>query len=555
MNWFSYRLKKSPLFRLFVFGLIIFLLVLGLRFVSSRINRKPEIISMFPTVVSDYDTVTITGLNFGSSESGNGLRLGDDFFPASQCLSWEEEKIVFTVPKNFSTTLVSVTDGAELSKKLVLTQRKDIPEILEHELPTTRPEIASLNRSNGSVGQTITIKGAHFGNTRQNSQVIFTELSDVFLGDGNVSNLSIEGAFCLDEDLDFISWSDSEIVVHVPDGASSGNILVQTAVGFSNTVPFTVSTRVGKKTISNKRTITLSLSASLGDFSLRSRQNSLFLYFAKPIASYMQQNQQLLSTDSTVFASAFKGSSIYKFENLTETSRISVTETISVETHDVQVKVDANAVSANLRLKTEMKQYTNATDHIQADNPAVKNLASTIIGRTTNPYTNARKIYNYILEEITALSRVSQQERSISEIIEQKTADAYEISLLYCTLLRAVNIPCVQVAGIAIDDNRNAQTHWWNEFYLDEVGWIPVDAAMAMGVPFKREGTSDAYFASLDGLHIAFSKDTQAQTQMLSGSLVVNKAKSYCVRQIWEESVGLVGYNALWLTPKVISVY
>ena len=78
---------------------------------------------------------------------------------------------------------------------------------------------------------------------------------------------------------------------------------------------------------------------------------------------------------------------------------------------------------------------------------------------------------------------------------------------------------------------------------------------MAMGVPFKRDDTNESYFAGLDGLHIAFSSDIQFQTQMLSESTIVNKSKAYCLRHIWEESIGLVAYNALWPVPKVISVY
>lgn len=515
-------------------------------------HRKPVITTVFPSVVSENDVVTILGNNFGKADSGNGLRFGEDFFSSAQCISWEDEKITFTVPKNFSSTLLSVTDGAESSQKVIITQRTDIPEILHQELSTVRPEITSLSRANGGVGQTITIYGSHFGNTRQNSQVIFTDVTDTFL---NETSANIEGTLCLEENFDFISWSDKEINIHVPDGARSGSLVVQTPAGLSNPVPFTVSSRVGKKTISNKRTITLSLSASLQDFTVRSRQNSLFLYTAKPIPSYRQTNPQLLSTDSSVFAASFQGSTIYKFENITETSKIAVSETLSLETYDVKVSVEPSLISANIRLKPEIKQYTNATALVQSDSQAVKNLASSIIGNTTNPYTNARKIYQYLLEEITASSRVSTAERPIDDIIASRFADSYELSLLYCALLRASNIPCVQIAGIVIADNQTTYNHWWNEFYIDELGWIPVDVGMAMGVPFKRDDTNESYFAGLDGLHIAFSSDIQFQTQMLSESTIVNKSKAYCLRHIWEESIGLVAYNALWPVPKVISVY
>ena len=71
--------------------------------------------------------------------------------------------------------------------------------------------------------------------------------------------------------LDYVSWSDREIVLRVPDGASSGNVLVTSDKGRSNSVYFEVLGGAGTKFFSTPRTyaveygLGLSVSAAVGD--------------------------------------------------------------------------------------------------------------------------------------------------------------------------------------------------------------------------------------------------------------------------------------------------
>lgn len=552
MNRFTYALKKSPLFRVISFLTVCVLIVFILRFAFGLFRQKPAIDSLFPTVVSPNDTVTILGKNFGLPDTAAGVRFGDEFFPSTLCISWTDEKIVVKAPKNFDTSLVSVTKANLTSQRFILTNKEELPQVQQTARLTLQPEITALSKKSGSVGEKITIYGNNFGATRKNAQVVFTELDENFLPE---TAGELVGAFCSNDNFDFVSWSDTEITVAVPETAQSGNILVQTEAGFSKPFPFSVSARAGKKVISNKRTILLSLSTNAQDFKIRTSQNTLFLSIPHPITSSTQKNQVIQSTDPQAFAVNFQGGNIYRFEQLTEESKIAVAENIGLDTYDTAVTVNPVQVSAAVSLKPEVLRFIKAQDGIPSDAAEVLNLAQKITGGSKNPYNNAKKVFTYLVENIKPEKRPINAEPDILQCFRSNHADAYELSLMYCTLLRTLGIPCVQVSGIIIGNRQQAQAHWWNEFYLDGIGWVPLDAAAALNMPFAADKAPMEFFAKLDGLHIAFSRDRQTQTQMLSGSMIVNKGKAYASRQIWEESTGLAAYNSLWAIPKVTAIY
>jgi hypothetical protein len=81
------------------------------------------------------------------------------------------------------------------------------------------PSIATLSSSSGSVGASITISGSNFGGTQGTSTVTFN---------------GVAGAPC------GTCWSTYSIVVLVPPGATTGNIVVTVAGVVSNSVNFTV---------------------------------------------------------------------------------------------------------------------------------------------------------------------------------------------------------------------------------------------------------------------------------------------------------------------------
>ncbi len=84
--------------------------------------------------------------------------------------------------------------------------------------PALAPQIGSLDPNFGTIGTQVTVKGIYFGTTQGTSQVTFHGVAAPI---GN--------------------WSDNIVVVTVPQGSETGDVIVTTPSGSSNAVTFTIS--------------------------------------------------------------------------------------------------------------------------------------------------------------------------------------------------------------------------------------------------------------------------------------------------------------------------
>ncbi len=94
--------------------------------------------------------------------------------------------------------------------------------------PSGPPVVLSINgatQPSGPIGSTVIIEGSNFGGTQGSSQVLFS----------NGTGGSVPAVIASPND-----WTSTFIVTTVPAGTSSGNVVVQTALGSSTAVLFTV---------------------------------------------------------------------------------------------------------------------------------------------------------------------------------------------------------------------------------------------------------------------------------------------------------------------------
>jgi len=161
----------------------------------------PTISSLSPTSGAVGASITITGTNFGSTQGTSTVSFNGT---AATPTSWSSTQIVVPVPGGASTGNVVVTVGGVASAGVVFTI-----------LPT--PTISSLSPTSGAVGASITITGTNFGSTQGSSTVSFN---------GTAATPT--------------SWSSTSIVVPVPSGATSGNVVVTVGGMASAGVVFTV---------------------------------------------------------------------------------------------------------------------------------------------------------------------------------------------------------------------------------------------------------------------------------------------------------------------------
>jgi len=168
---------------------------------SFTVVLPPSISSLSPTSGPVGSSVTITGTNFGTTQGTSSVTFnGTTAIPGS----WSATSIVVPVPSGATTGNVVVTANGSSSPGSAFTV-----------LPT--PSLTSLSPTSGAVGSSVTITGANFGSTQGSSTVKFN---------GTTATPT--------------SWGSGSIVVPVPTGATTGNVVVTVSGIVSNTLGFTV---------------------------------------------------------------------------------------------------------------------------------------------------------------------------------------------------------------------------------------------------------------------------------------------------------------------------
>jgi YD repeat-containing protein len=171
--------------------------------VGFTVTPGPGVSSLSPTLGPVGTVVTVTGNNFGSSRSNSTVTLnGTTGLPTT----WTDKSIVVPVPVGAATGNLVVTVAGIDSNPLPFSV-------------VTGPTISSRSPSTGAPGAAVTITGSNFGATQDTSTVTFN---------GTAASP--------------LSWSSTSIVVPVPNGSSTGNIVVTVASLASNGMSFTVGT-------------------------------------------------------------------------------------------------------------------------------------------------------------------------------------------------------------------------------------------------------------------------------------------------------------------------
>jgi IPT/TIG domain/Putative collagen-binding domain of a collagenase len=163
----------------------------------------PAISNLSPLSAGVGSLVTISGANFGATQGSSTVSFNGT---AATPTSWSGSSIVATVPRGATTGNVVVAVAGMVSNGMLFTVTS-----------ASVPNITNLNPTSGAVGSSVSISGSNFGATQGSSTVTFN---------GTAATAT--------------SWSATSVVVPVPTGATTGNVVVTVGGVASNGVLFTV---------------------------------------------------------------------------------------------------------------------------------------------------------------------------------------------------------------------------------------------------------------------------------------------------------------------------
>lgn len=161
------------------------------------------------------------------------------------------------------------------------------------------------------------------------------------------------------------------------------------------------------------------------------------------------------------------------------------------------VSASADQLSRNLR-----------PDRLVTVSPRVRKIAEETTRGLTNPLLQARAIYDYVVETMVYDKvKPGWGKGDTERACDIRAGNCTDFHSLFISLARAKGIPARFIMGFPLPGQTSGEVrgyHCWAEFYLQEIGWVPVD-------PSEASKSSDPIlrnflFANLDPDRVEFSR-------------------------------------------------
>lgn len=561
---FSYFFRKYSLVRA-VCAVLVIAAVLSVVFIIGYKHRAvPLIESINPPVGSPGDIVVIKGKNFGDVRDMSYVEFAGSRLTASSYISWQDDSIKLVLPSNVQDGLVVVGVKNHRSEPALFANEVDIPVPVTQTFQTSKPVISSLSSSKLEVGALLTIYGNNFGASRGQSKVMFTcdydrTISSAEFVPSNVLLANMISASEFDEDYEY--WNNNEIRVRVPDGACSGCVVVDTGREKSDPVDFTVNSPAGTKSYNSKKIYLVNYSADISDL-VTTDSSTITLRCPVPKILPSQPSLEFTEIVPSPILQNYQGCIIHQItRNRNNAPKSVFRQTFAVSVYEINTEIKVSKVGSYKGMNENLYNACTMPDAVvKSDDSAVEVLAAQIVGKETNAYKKARLIYDYMLENFSLTAKLRKDDADPLDLVLYDSGDAYDYSVVFAALARAAGIPALVDCGILIGQDLSVQAHWWNEIYIGGFGWIPVDAAIADGLEYKRWADNvqaeEYYFGNLDSHHLVFSRGYNEIKPFAQDNKTVKYPKSFALQNIWEEaSSNTAKYSSYWSVPVIKGVY
>ncbi len=154
-------------------------------------------------------------------------------------------------------------------------------------------------------------------------------------------------------------------------------------------------------------------------------------------------------------------------------------------------------------------RYTSEQEPHIAFTPHLEELAREIVKGEDNPYLKAKRIFDWIVKNITYnLPYEYIVYDNIPEyVVRDRRGDCGMQALLFITLCRIAGIPARWQSGWYMNPIKPGM-HDWGQFYVEPYGWMYADPSFAGSMPRERK---DFYFGNIDGFRMAANNDIATQ--------------------------------------------
>ncbi|GAB4290924.1 MAG: hypothetical protein Kow0068_16280 [Marinilabiliales bacterium] len=186
----------------------------------------------------------------------------------------------------------------------------------------------------------------------------------------------------------------------------------------------------------------------------------------------------------------------YRIENIKADDKFEAIMKVNITTNSIRYYIFPEEVgSLNDIPKDITDTYLVDDEKYQINHPIIQKVVKEIKSTETNPYWIARKLYNYLIDNM--YYEMAGGWNTAPTVLERGNGSCSEYSFVYISLCRAAGIPARYVGSVVMrGDDRSMDDvfHRWVEIYLPNYGWVPVDPS---GGDQNYPADQAKYFGSL----------------------------------------------------------
>jgi len=543
---------------------ILLLALLAGAFSAYWLFGRPRIDALEGASLSGTRTLTIRGEGFGERKGGGRVLLDGQPLTSISYISWSNKEITVLIPGSADSGIVRVSTPLGLSNPEIVIAEDRVPRAANgEESPQSGPSIASVEPAEVEIGGLVKISGINFGSDIHRSAVRFSRNAagggDSPAGGASAPETGADQPGTVSPDdpaLMYERWDDKTIQVRVPEGAGSGAIIVSTPQGDSAPFTFRVKAGTGSKYLFDPAAYSVRFSVKLRSRSDKP-QGTVVIYAPNLPETFSQQVESVRDESPAPFMGDYGRSTVYKLQEL-PAGETEIGRTLLVKVYSQETNLDGYRGSFGAgELPGFLKPALEEDALVPAKDVAVLELAAKIAGKERNPQRKAALVEAWLSKNLAWRATPSSRETPISAL-KARSAGTRSTALIACALLRAAKVPARPVAGFLARRDGVSLPHYWLEYYLPAVGWIPWDPVLAEGRrPLGFDGGFDDathYFGALDNRHIAVSEGLARISPLLGGDASQTAKAPWSFQTLFEESMG-AEYVSAWEEMKIVGSY
>ncbi|MBN2215547.1 MAG: glutaminyl-peptide cyclotransferase [Bacteroidales bacterium] len=167
----------------------------------------------------------------------------------------------------------------------------------------------------------------------------------------------------------------------------------------------------------------------------------------------------------------------FNYQNIQPNETVESMMMIQAEVSAVRYFIYPDKICPLESVPAEISQlFTANGSKYMTDDPYIQNLVKEIVGDEKNPYWIARKIFNYVRNNLEYLMEGGWNVAPV--VLQRGTGSCSEYTFSFISLCRAAGLPARYVGSLVVrgdDASLDESWHRWPEVYLPNYGWIPID--------------------------------------------------------------------------------